>query len=688
MRLYYQIVVLSLGCALVAGLAVGCASGKSANASRSDGVSGPRVPMRPARRPGNVVVEEPSVDWSYGMYQWPDPWVPLVLYNRSGLIFFNAKGEVYRTFAWQQDEQGRGSAFWALDLQGDGLPAIVAAGEPTLFLRSNADVWSVQPRGCPVMVGVEKTSGRRLLKCQDASKADDVPVRPLENYATKLQGAYAVDENFFFDFSGDGQTYEFAKLHDGGLSIVSRTEGKVAEIATKTPVESMMAVDLDGDGAEELVVLTGDEVLIMRGERPHLLRWPTDTRRYARTVVTEATEVVGSLLARESVSKLLVGLGACFEDELGLLYDKPDAVVQVSLSAVEEKSEVKNQVEYTVTRGYLYDEQLACIGRTLNEYKMPLAGDRTQNQLKFRVRINWRDALAAEVAVDRAADELLAARRAAESVELRGKREKHAMEQVECADLVLNEGGRGLIEDPEELAHLVEALGGQEDSEDQHPAFGRPAADGGALVPPLDFVRASMRCAPDFDGDGMGERLVLFEWSSTLDSAEMCNSDVEIDDVPCYPHRLHVLFSPAADWKVLAVIADHFIGYMHDQFTLFGADYQYLLDGRAAMRVTFTNRDARTGCFFGSSALMTYDDGQFVRAPGTQRQLTPCFPDMDQTLVEAPEDLRCPGVHQLENIEGYKRAGFAEIYDHDRGVAFRCFQLFRSRVHESTDSEN
>ncbi len=658
--------------------------------------------MRPARRPASVVSEEPSVDWPYGMYQWPDPWVPLVVYNSSGLIFFNAKGEVYRTYAWLQSDsdEAERSALWVLDVQGDGLPAIVAAGEPTLFLRSNGDVRSVQPRDCSVMVGVEKASGKRLLQCKNADNAEDASVRPLENYATKPHGAYAVDEDFLFDFMGDGQVYEFAKLHEGGLSIISRTEGKIAEITTKTPVESMMAVDLDGDGAEELVIMTGDEVLIMRGEEPYLLRWPTDTRRYARAVVTEATEVVGSLLARESVPTLLSELGPCFVDELGLLYDKPDAVVQISLAANEEKSGVENQVEYAVSRGYLYDEQLACIGRILNAYEMPLAGDRTQNQLKFRVRINWRDVLAAEVAVDKAVDELRGAMRGAESLEVQGKRAKQVLEQAHCANLVMDEDGWGLIADSDEIARMVGVLAGQkggkkDSSINRHPAFnpavfGEGVGDGtvgGALIPPLGFVRTSMRCAPDFDGDGMGERLVVFEWSSTLDSSEMCNSDVELDEVPCYPHRLHVLFSPAADWKVLAVIADHFIGYMHDQYTLFGNEYQYLQDGRAAMRVTSTNRDARTGCFFGSSALMTYDDGQFVRAPGTQRQLTPCFSDMDQTSVEAPGDLRCPGVHQLENIEGYKRAGFAEIYDHKRGVAFRCFQLPGTFVNQSKNSK-
>lgn len=683
MRSFCQIVVFLSGCLLWAALLGGCASGKSVSGSRTDGVSGKRVPMRPARRPVTVVPEEPSVDWPYGMYHWPDPWVPLVVYNRSGLLFFNAKGEVYRTYAWRQDGQ-TASSFWVLDVQGDGLPEIVAAGEPTLFLRSNADVRSVQPRGCSVMVGVEKATGKRLLQCKNADNSEEALVRSLENYATKPHGGHAVDESFLFDFIGDGQVYEFAKLHEGGLSIASRTQGHIASITTKTPVESMMAVDLDGDGAEELVVLTGDEVLIMRGEEPHLLRWPTDTRRYARVVVTEATEVVGSLLARESVPALLAGIAPCFEDELGLLYDKPDAVVQVSLSENKE-SGGETQVEYTVVRGYLYDEQLACVGRVLNAYEMPLSVDRGQNQLRFRVRINWRDELAGEVAVGRAVDEVGEARHVAEfaeSLKLQEKREKYALEQAQCMESVADEGGWGVIEDSEQIARLVEALGRWGNARGD----GEEGGDGGenkVLVPPLELVRASMRCTPDFDGDGMGERLVMFEWSSTLDSSEMCNSDVELEEAPCYPHRLHVLFSPMADWKVLAVIADHFIGYMHDRYTLFGDDYQYLSDGRAAVRVTFTNRDARTGCFFGSSTLMTYEDGQFVRAPGTQRQLTPCFPDMDQTLVESPDDLRCPGVHQLENIEGYKRAGFAEIYDHERGVEFRCFRLSRTLSNHS-----
>lgn len=664
--------IVSGGCwVLVALLLVvsGCASSGNQVGKLQDGVSsGRRVPMRPFRRPVSTVVEVERVDWPFGLYQWPDPWVPLMVYHPSGVLFFNAKGEIYRTYAWRQDGGEERSALWVLDVQGDGMPSIVTAGEPTLILRSNADVAYVRPRGCAVMVGIDAASGRRQLRCQDGASAEEVGARPLENYVVKRHGAYGVDEGFFFDFDRDGRAEEFARQVEEGLAIVARERGEeIARVETAQPVEGMMVADLDGDGVEELVVLAGEEMVIVRGEGREVLRWPTDTRRYARVVVVEATEVVGSVLAREQVPAMVGPLAACFEDEMGLLYDKPDAVLQVVLSGDEDRP-----AEYSVVRGYLYDEQLGCVGRVLEKFAVTV---------RFRVRVNWRDALAVEVAVGKAGEALRGARRAAESGVLEGGQAVVASpEQAECAGWVVDEAGWRRVEDRAEVEGWVLAV-----EQGGHPAFegaeSALMAEGDALIPPVETVQVFVRCTEGFQGAGHAERLVKYTWNSALDSVEACDPEDEAAELPCYGHRLHVLFGAEAEkdasgwgWRPLAVMADHYIGYMHDRHTLFGAESRRLPDGRAGVWVTFTNRDARTGCFFGSSALMTYEEGAFVRAPGTQRQLRPCFPDLDRSLPETPQDLRCPGIHQLENIEGYKRAGYAEVYDHGRGFDFRCFR--------------
>ncbi len=620
----------------------------------------PRRAQKPRRPEG--VVEPARIDWPYGLYHWPDPWVPLLLYNSTGLVFFNAQGQVYRTYAWRQMASEQRSALWVLDVLADERPDLIAMGQPTLFLKSNADVAHVQPDNCTPEVGTERLTGKRRLRCEDAGA--QTPAQPFDTYVVPRQAAHAIDESFSFDFNHDGQVQEFARLDEQGLMIVSRSDGEVlARLPTGPVVEAMLVVDLDGDAQEELVVLTPDQVLIV-GEAGQTVRaWPSDTRRYARTVVSEATDVVGSQLGRESVPALLAPIAQCFEDEVGLRYDRPDVVLGVSLT-IDATGRVQ-EIALNEDHGYLYDEHRACLRRVLSKPTLPTSAGSGANQLRFRVRINWRDELATTVAARRAtrrtADALLAATMSASHTG------PPATTSI-CRELTTDSWI--MQNDPARLQSLIEAL--------EHPAFEKSAFDGGALRPPLDASTVQLRCAPDFDADGHPELLALFEWESRLDTGGACiahEDDEDDTEPPCYPHRLHVLFAPEAGHKVLAVIADHYIGYTHDRHTLVAPIYRRLPDGRPAMRVTFTNQDASSGCFFGGSTLMVLDNHTLVRALGYPGQITPCFPDLDATPPDDPTAARCPGIHQLENIESYKRAGFEELHDHERGANFRCFRL-------------
>jgi hypothetical protein len=284
------------------------------------------------------------------VYDWPDDEMPVVVQNDDGLIFLSKQKKPWRAYAWDQENAGEGfDTVYLVDLDKDGSPEVVGAGEPMFLLQSNSDPMWLLEEGCKQTIIADFVTNDKLdIVCNDGRKLRAYTYDG--QFAWELSLGKRIEACRVGDHSGDlkadleckyrgsnkwaridssgkvlTKSTDTPEIPEGGadLDLVAPADSKSSAKIVPAGVEldgkalAALAKDLDGDGKNEIVAVTEKSIYVMSEDGKEVKKYPASADDYTRKPLAKLNNVYANHFADdkkagEVVKGLQDSLSKCY----------------------------------------------------------------------------------------------------------------------------------------------------------------------------------------------------------------------------------------------------------------------------------------------------------------------------------------------------------------------------------------
>jgi len=273
-----------------------------------------------------------SVASAQTVYDLPSKEAPVMVHDKSGIIFLGKDAQVYRAFSWNAPRGAETFDLLVTDLDRDGKPNIIGAGKPTFVLNHDGDPMWYLDKGCDQVIVQDIAADPKLdvmclLGTELSIYTHDGQLIWRAKLTQRLEECKAADING--DLKADIEckirgTKKYTRF-DGanGQVLAASTDAPEIEetVYTRTvPVEAteegtMLKKDLTGDGKQETITVSAKEITVS-GEAG-AKKFSTNAKSYKRSPVAELKSVMANGFedtnaAQKVVNDLNDKLASCY----------------------------------------------------------------------------------------------------------------------------------------------------------------------------------------------------------------------------------------------------------------------------------------------------------------------------------------------------------------------------------------